>query len=107
MLSPDLPLKLSAAGIRFTGYMIESNMRVARVFGIAALRASPVPSSMKRNSPSWKPRSRPVRRMPRGVAGRSAATPAKAPRRPRQTPRPRHLQRPNAPAPAKAEPPNR
>ena len=39
MLSPDLPLKLSAAGIRLTGYVIESNLRVARVFGQAALEA--------------------------------------------------------------------
>jgi hypothetical protein len=39
MLAPDLPLKLSAAGIRLTGDMIESNLRVAQVFGEAALRS--------------------------------------------------------------------
>lgn len=39
MLSPALPLKLSAAGIRLTGYVIETNLRIARVFGQAALKA--------------------------------------------------------------------
>jgi len=39
MLSPDLSLKMSAAGIRLTGYVIETNLRVARVFGQAALRS--------------------------------------------------------------------
>ncbi len=47
MLSPDLPLKLSAAGIRLTGYVIESNLRVARVFGQAALGAGAFSGSLR------------------------------------------------------------
>jgi hypothetical protein len=39
MLSPALPLKLSVAGIRLTGYVIETNFRIARVLGQAALKA--------------------------------------------------------------------
>lgn len=46
MLAPDLPLKLSAAGIRFTGYMIEKQLRVAQVFGEAALKAGPFARGM-------------------------------------------------------------
>ncbi|SEL08352.1 hypothetical protein SAMN05443999_103256 [Roseovarius azorensis] len=47
MLSPDLPLKLSAAGIRLTGYVIESNLRVAQVFGQAALEAGSFSGRLK------------------------------------------------------------
>ena len=35
------PLKLSAAGLRMAGQMIESNLRVAQVFGRAALATNP------------------------------------------------------------------
>lgn len=41
MLSSALPLKLSVAGIRLTGFVIETNFRIARVFGQAALKAGP------------------------------------------------------------------
>lgn len=43
MLSPALPLKLSVAGIRLTGYVIETNFRIARVLGQAALKAGAFP----------------------------------------------------------------
>jgi hypothetical protein len=35
------PLKITLAGIRLTGYMIETQCRVAQVLGQAALEASP------------------------------------------------------------------
>ena len=34
-------LRMSAAGLRMAGYLLENNMRVAQVFGVAAIRANP------------------------------------------------------------------
>lgn len=38
----SVPLKVSAAGMRLAGYMIESNLRMAQAMGEAALRANPL-----------------------------------------------------------------
>ena len=41
MTPVSTPLELSAAGLRMMGYMIETNLRVAQVFGQAALETNP------------------------------------------------------------------
>jgi len=41
MTPVSAPLKMSAAGMRVAGYMIESNLRVAQVFGRAAIESNP------------------------------------------------------------------
>lgn len=87
MLTPVLPLKLSAAGIRVFGYMIESQLRVARIFGRAALQATPfasplrekasLPNTVRHGAP--RPKVTPVQK-PRVAAARGAG--AVAPARP-------------------------
>ncbi|MEQ8895808.1 MAG: hypothetical protein RID23_01865 [Roseovarius sp.] len=41
MMPVSAPLKLSAASMRMAGYVIESNLRIAQVFGRAALETNP------------------------------------------------------------------
>ncbi len=78
------PLKLSMAGIRLTGYMIENNMRVAQAFGQAAIQVNPfmshapIASVVNASKPVAKAkRAAPVRAKPAPVA--KPAQPEKAP----------------------------
>ncbi len=47
MTPAALPLKLSAASVRMAGYMIENNLRVAQVFGQAAISSNPFLAQVK------------------------------------------------------------
>jgi hypothetical protein len=70
MLAPELPLKLSAAGIRLTGYMVEKQLRVAQVYceaflntgmwsrTLTAKAAVPAPQPPSRAAPPARPRPR-------------------------------------------------
>ena len=87
MLAPDLPLKLSAAGIRLTGYMIESQLRVARVMTEAGLKASPF---------AKRPMAQAAAAKPAPAAKKAAPAAAKAQPRAKATP---------APKPAETKPP--
>jgi hypothetical protein len=55
-----LPLQLSLVGVRLTGYMIETNLRVAQVLCRAAIQAHPMATRSPGYSAS-KPRSKPVK----------------------------------------------
>ncbi len=92
MFTPDFPLKLSAAGFRFAGYMVESNLRVAKVLGEAAFKTGPFskPLSAKSAEPQRAPR--PARAKPAAAKRVAPAKQAQAAHTP-------------APAPVKAEAP--
>lgn len=79
-MGPDVtPLKLSAAGIRVAGYMIESNLRVAHVFGQAALNMSPFSTWSQVQMPV--PRPKAVAPSPSTKAGKKAPSGGAAPAR--------------------------
>lgn len=72
------PLKMTLAGIRLTGYMIETQCRVAQVLGQAALKANPyrIGTPVVTRTALVKP------------AGPSAITPIKSPKRQPSAPPP-------------------
>lgn len=87
MLSPALPLKLSVAGIRFTGYVIETNFRIARVFGQAVLKAGSL--SMPRSAVVSGPAAKSARQGNGTVTRPAAARDLSAPARPHPVARPK------------------
>ncbi len=49
------PLEISAASIRLAGYVIETNLRMAQIFGQAVLTVNPLASTMRARSAGSKP----------------------------------------------------
>ncbi|AWZ21210.1 hypothetical protein RTM1035_05730 [Roseovarius sp. TM1035] len=93
MLSPEIPLKLSAAGIRLTGFMVENQLRVAQVYCEAFLKTgiwsrsltakAAVPATPVKTKAAPKPKvadanAKPRRAARAAVAPVAPATPAKA-----------------------------
>ena len=63
-----LPLQLSLAGMRLTGYMIETNLRVAQVLCRAAMQAHPM-AARGANASASVARSNPVKSAARAKQG--------------------------------------
>ena len=82
------PLKMTLAGIRLTGYMIETQCRVAQVLGQAALKANPYRIGAPVVIRGAMPNPVAAKHVAAKPAGTSAITPIKSPKRQPSAPPP-------------------